>query len=211
MSLSRFTKQVRIAASPFPPEAWENPAAVLPGLFDLAFEFADIWLTPAALRGYSDADLGGVPAADRDRLRAAVAAFRAVADAVPEGTRPTEDQVRAALPAFATILDVLRPSLADPESLAARRAVWRGVGPYRDWVAAFDLELGEDWTGDPAVRVWFVLRDGVDVTSRAVVHRLYDMREGIRREFRADRVSGELYGSEWGRSEMPEVMAWGPA
>jgi hypothetical protein len=209
MSLFRFTKQVRIAASPFPPEAWENPEAVLPTLFDLAVEFADIWLAPATLKGYSDAAAAGIPAPDR--LRAAVAAFRAVADAVPEGTRPTADQVRAALPAFATILDVLKPSLADPESLIARRAIWRAIEPYRDTVLTFDFEFGRDSTNDPAVWVWLILKDGVTVDGPGVQLKLYDVRDAIRKEFTAAGITDWLYASVWGRSEVPEVLAWEPA
>lgn len=211
MSLYPFTKQVRIAASPFPPEAWEQPLTIPAAEFARAVEWADVWLAPATLKGYSDAAAAPLPAPAPARLRAAVATFRAVAAAVPEGTRPTEDQVREALPAFATILDVLKATLADPESSAARRAIWRAIEPYRDTVLTFDFEFGRDSTGDPAVWVWLILKDGVTVDGPGIQLKLYDVRDAIRKEFTAAGITDWLYASVWGRAEVPEVLAWEPA
>jgi hypothetical protein len=210
MSLARFIDRVRIAASPFPPEAWEDPARLPTSEFDRAMKFEDIWLAPVTVKGFSEADLVAFPAADRDRLRSAVQAFRSVADQVPPGARATDGQVRAALPAFATILDVLKPYLADPESLAVRRAIWRACEPYRDWVLTFDFEFREDSSGDPSVWVSLILNDDVDVETRDVQLKLYDVRDAIRKELDAAGIERRLYTSVWGRSEVPGVLAWEP-
>src|SRR5262245_57676439 len=90
MSLRGFVKRVRIAASPFTPGGWENPATIPTAEFDRAREFEDIWLAPATVKGYSEGDLIAFAVPDRDRLRNAVAKFRAVAEAIPEGNRATE-------------------------------------------------------------------------------------------------------------------------
>lgn len=208
MSFRGFVKRVRIAASPFTPDAWENPATIPTAEFDRAVEFADIWLAPATVKGYSEADLIAFAVPDRDRLKGAVAEFCAVAGAVPEGVPATGEQVREALPAFVTILEILKPHFADADTLKARRAIWRGLEPYRDWILTFDFEFGEDWTGDPSVRAWLVLRDGVDVERIDVQHRLYEVREAIRNELSAVGVTDWLYASVWGRSEVPSVIAW---
>lgn len=210
MSLHGFVKRVRIAASPFTPEGWENPATIPIREFDQALEFEDIWLAPVTLKGYSEADLIAFAVPDRSRLRDAVAKFRVVAEAIPEGTPATEQQVRDALPAFVAILEILKPHFADEETLKARRAIWRACEPYRDSILTFDFEFIEDWTGEPAVQVWLVLRDEVDVEFRDVQHRLYEVREAIRCEFAKSGVARQLYGSVWGRSEVPAVVAGEP-
>jgi hypothetical protein len=210
MALFGFVKRVRIAASPFPPKAWEDPATIPTAEFDRAVEFEDIWLAPATVKGYSDADLVAFPVPDRDRLRAAVTTFRAVANAIPDGAPATGEQVREALPAFATILDVLKPHLADGDLLTVRRAIWRALEPYREWILTFDFEMKPDSSGDPAVYVWLILKDDVDVETREVQDELYDVRAAIRKEFTAAGITDWLYASVWGRSEVPGVVAWEP-
>jgi hypothetical protein len=211
MSTSTFIDRVRIAASPFSPEAWDDPGRLLTTELDRAKEFEDIWLAPVTVKGYREADFAALPAADRDRLRSAVRAFQQVAAGIPAGAGATDEQVSAGLAAFAALFGILRPFLVDAEGLAVRRAIWAACQEYRDLVLAFDFELMDDWTGEPSVQVHLFLGDAVDVEARDTQLRLYEVRESIRREFAAAGIRRHVYGGVWVRGEVPAVMAREPA
>lgn len=206
MALQEFLTSVRIGASVLPPEVWEDPAHAPAEVATRAFQLADIWLTPAVVRGYADGDFAALPAAERERLREAVAAFRAVAAGV---TPATPEQVSRALPHFLTILDVVRPYIANREALDARRAVWQACEPYRDWAPAFDSRLGFDWTGDPGVWVWLILNNDVDVTTRDTQLRIADVREAIDAQLVRAGIDRILYESVWKREEVVPVVLRG--
>lgn len=210
MSSTKFLSRVRIAASPFSPAAWAKPALLLTAEFDRAVEFEDIWLAPVTVKGFVEDDLSELPATERQRLRDAVARFRTVADQVLPGTPATTDQVREALPAFVTILDVLKPLFADPEMMQVRGAIWNACEPHRDWVLTFDVDLRQDSDGDPAAWVWLILQDDIDVELRAIQHRIHEIRTAIWKGFEVTGVGLELYVSAWSRSEVPQVLAWEP-
>lgn len=117
------------------------------------------WLTPATVHGLTEADFVTMPLAQRQELFRGAAEFAAVARAAPNGDAAQEAVARAAL---TRIWELLRP-YRTRESRAVRQVLWAAWEPEREWIPTFDYQLDTDWSGDPAVRVWLILKDGVDV------------------------------------------------
>ena len=157
MALPEFLESVRIGASFLSPEVWADSADPSTEKLARSLQLADIWLTPAVVKGYSETDFVSLPSEARERLREAVNEFRAAATAVDPVGPATREQVDRAFPHFLTILEVVRPYIANPEALDVRRAVWRACGKYQDWIPSFDYKLDWDSEGEPAVWVWLIL------------------------------------------------------
>lgn len=209
MALPEFLDRVRIGASFLSPDVWADSTDQSAGRFlSDAHRLADIWLTPAIVRGYSEADFVALPPEKRALLRDAVAGFRNVT-ALVKPTQPTHEQVGEALGYFLTILGVVRHYIATKDALAVRHAVWDALAPYRDWIASFDYKLDWDSTGAPVVWVWLILNDDVDVTARDVQLRLFEARSAIRERFAAVGIERHLYASVWKRREVAPAVLGG--
>jgi hypothetical protein len=209
MALPEFVESVRIAAGFLSPEVWTDSRNQPPDEMARSMQLADIWLTPAAVKGFSKEDFVSLPPDERDRLAEAVDQFRAVARQVGPHGPATAQQVNDALPQFLTILETLRPYIADPEAIEVRRAIWQACWTYRDWILSFDFQLGEDSAGEPAVRVWLIIDKGVDVLSRKVQLDLRKVRDDIRAKLREAGIRRDLYTSVWGRWEVAPVVLGG--
>ena len=157
------------------------------------------WLTPATVADLSDGDFVTLSPGQRKELRRAVERFQAIAGS---GSRPTPAEEAGARAALDTILDLLQPYLT-PESRTVREAIWRAWRDEhaRDWMPTFDYELGEDWTGDPAIRIWLILNDDVDVEADDTREKLSRLRTLIRKELRATGVGRWPYTSVWTLSD----------
>jgi hypothetical protein len=205
MALPEFIDGVRIAAGFLSPEVWTDSPDQSADEMARSLQLADIWLTPAVVRDFAEADFVWLPDDQRNELRQAVEKFRAVAEKVDPKAPADQSQVDEALPALLTILRIMRPYIADQEALDVRRAVWRACYGYRNWIPSFDFKLGEDSTGQPAVWVWFILNNDVDVRTREVMLRLFEVRDTIRKYLVEDGINRNLYTSAWSRSE---VVPW---
>ena len=211
MAMVEFLDHVRIGASFLSPETWADAAHASAEETARARQLADIWLTPAVVNGYSEADFVSLPAGERERLREAVAEFRAVARGVNPGGPSTPEQIDRALPPFFAVLDVVRPYIAGREALDVRRAVWQACRNYRDWIPSFTYKLDWDSEGAPAVWVWLILNNDVDVTTRDTQLRLWAVRNAIRDELSRAGIERPLYGSVWKRQEVAPVVLGGAA
>ena len=124
---------------------------------------SDDWLTPASVDGLTDADFVTLPTVQRRELFRCANEFRVIADATPH---VDVAQKQAAEAALKKVWELLRP-YRTKESKAIGDVLWAAWQDERmqDWVPTFDYQLGEDWSGDPAVRVWLILDDGVDTLA----------------------------------------------
>ena len=162
------------------------------------------WLTPATVADLSESDFSTMPARQRQALFDAVERFKTIAetDAIsPE----QETQARTALDG---IRDILRPYLSE-ESLKIREAIWRA---WRDdgaaaWIPTFDYALDEDWAGNPAVWVWLILNDDVDVEEPATRAGLNSLRTRIRKELYEAGIERRPYINVRSQAEVRELMA----
>jgi hypothetical protein len=212
MSLPMFANSVRLAASFLSPEAWEDPAHPTPEDRTRARELADIWLTPATVQDYWDADFAWLPSDQRVELGEAVAAFRAIADAVSLAGPVSDEQVEGALPALLTFVKFVQPYIAFPEAITARRAIWQAWVPNREWIPAFDFRLEDDWTGISVIRVWLILNAGVDVDARDTQVELNRVRDEIRNRLDDAGIWRRPLITVFGREEVvPMVLAKGRA
>jgi hypothetical protein len=167
-------------------------------------DVADMWLTPATVADFSESDFVALPSGQRTQLRDAVAQFRSVAE---RGASATPVEVEAALAAFDTILTILEPYIASPESERVREAIWSVWKEERWWIPTFDYEIGDDSTGDPAVWIWLILNDDRDIEARETREWLRRVRLAIRSALQDRGVERWPYISVRSRSETKELMA----
>ncbi len=209
MALPEFLESVRIGASFLSPEVWADSAHQSAEKLARSLQLADIWLTPAVVKGYSEGDFVSLPVGERERLREAVAEFRVAARDVNPVGPATPGQVDRALPHFLTILEIVRPYIANREALDVRRAVWQACGKYRDWIPSFDYKLDWDSEGEPAVWVWLILNDDVDVMTRDTQLRLAEVRDAIGTKLARAEIHRALYVYVWKRKEVAPVVLGG--
>jgi hypothetical protein len=117
------------------------------------------WLTPAAVEGFDSNDFSFLPSDEREELRSCVERFRQVAATVPVDGPATEEQIRAGGAAFNRILEILRPDKnPDVDALRASKILENLRFPE---VVKLIWEFDTDAAGEPAIRVWVVLKDEV--------------------------------------------------
>jgi hypothetical protein len=115
------------------------------------------WLTPAAVEGFDPGDFSFLSPEEREDLKCAVEEFRRVTATVPERGPATDEQIRAGEEAFGRILRILRPDEnPDVEALRASKILENLRFPE---VVKIVRTFDTDATGDPAIRVWVILKD----------------------------------------------------
>jgi hypothetical protein len=117
------------------------------------------WLTPAAVEGFDPDDFSFLSPDERAELKSCVEEFRRVAATVPDNGPATDDQIRRGGAAFNRILEILRPDEnPDVDAFRASKILQNLRFPE---VVKLIREFDTDVTGDPAIRVWVVLKDEV--------------------------------------------------
>ena len=159
---NRFLDNVRIAAGWFNSTVDPLPGAPDSGRITRWLDRADLWLTPKAVEDFEPEDFADSP--DCDRLTEAVEAFRRVAAQVPPAAPAPPALRREAMEAFSEIIRIVRPrlELQDEEAQIARLLSGLRLSPDQEGaVAGVRFGLDTDSLGEPAVRVYVVLRDEV--------------------------------------------------
>ncbi len=168
----------------------------------------DLWLTPATVADFSEPNFISRSPEERARLRTAVEKFREVAELRESGSTVTPDQRSEAREAFETIWKLLAPYRSD-ESEKVHLAIWQAWQQESDrgWMPTFDYEVGVDSTGDPAVWIWFIVNDDVEVSDERTRDQLSRLRTLIRIKFHEAGIERWPYISLRSRSEAKELMA----
>jgi hypothetical protein len=112
------------------------------------------WLSPATVADLLEIDFHTMRPEQREKLFQAVERFKAIA----EIASPAPEQVAEARAAFDAILDIVQPYLT-PESVEIRELIVKAWRNERDWVSTFDYELGTNWSRQPVVWLWLVMKD----------------------------------------------------
>ncbi len=145
------------------------------------------WMSPANVNGYDPAELTGLKPQVVEAVTAAVERFRTVADRVSNDQPPTEEEFHVALEALTTICDSLEIRLSDPASDNVYSAIRTVLSTPEYGLLGtglgFDFELRADAGGEPAVVVWLVAPDHIDVTSADFQVRMRRVRQALRQEF----------------------------
>jgi hypothetical protein len=158
MAKAEFINGVKVAARFLSPKAETDDDKLNPEKLQTKLLNAALWLTPSAVKGFDARDFPELSDTVRGQLSAAVERFRSVAKEVPPTQPPTAAQIKAGLTAFLAILGILQPYLP---SDAARKRVTDALSKLRlpDDVVAIQYELALDSSGDPAVRLWVIVKD----------------------------------------------------
>jgi hypothetical protein len=157
MSRSGFLRNLRTAAGFLSPSVHTDHNGDNAKMTRL-LKSAAIWLTPAAVEGYDEAEFIELAAETRVRLTKSVSDFKAIASKVPNDQPAPPDQAERALQAFRDILDVLKDYL-DHDAVRAHQLLDGQTWP--DYVVGFSCEAGHDSTGDPCLWITLMLRDDI--------------------------------------------------
>jgi hypothetical protein len=209
MSLPKFLQNVRMATGLLAPAVQTDSSKLDPASLARTLALADLWLTTHAIEGFDERDFVFLSSEDRSRLADGVAKFRAVAESVPPTEPATRRQVEEARGALGTILRVLEPYLSTAEAKDIERILAQAVRPDESWIPTLDFKLGNDATGDPAVWVWLIVNDDVDVEDAGVQTRLQAVRDRIDRELARAKVERYPYTLVRSRSEVKELLGNG--
>lgn len=89
-----------------------------------------------------------------------------------------------------------------------RQAIWEALRDEHaaDWIPTFDYQLSDDSTGDPAVWIWLILNDEVDVEADDTHEKLNRLRQRIREELREAGILRWPFIHVRTRSEQKELM-----
>lgn len=122
----------------------------------------NLWLTPRVVDGFGHHQLIFMPDHQAQdvlpRLHQYAAKTVVLAD-----REPTPENVATAAVTLADILGPVAAAVSQPEGEAVVRALWAASVP--DFVLTLDYTLGTDWSGDPAVHIWVIVRDDADPES----------------------------------------------
>jgi hypothetical protein len=111
-----------------------------------------IWLTPKSVGGFDVGDFRELGPDRQRELAETVQEFLALTKQVPPAAEPTADQLAQASAVFGKLLTILDPYLPTHEEAIKVEEVLQ-IMEFPEWVANWYRELGNDWAGDPAVRV----------------------------------------------------------
>jgi len=126
----------------------------------------DQWLTPKTVEGYVEEDFTYLTKEQRLKLTSNVDNFRKIAASVRIDSPATPEKVAEAREPLREIYQMVQPYL-DRQYLGVRGAIEQlfAAGAFPDFVRRFDLEVGNDHTGDPAVWIWLIVDDSADNSS----------------------------------------------
>lgn len=185
-------------------QAIHTPPTDVSRWWDVVRDTADIWLTPKIVEDYDDTEFQFLPPEQQAKLGRLVDAFRQLTATAKEA--PTEAQLKEGFNLLTEINHVIAPSAGEDPDLRRIIDVIRSV-PWPDYVFGADFRLGNDSTGDPAVWIWLLLNDDVEIESRAVQDELGRVRRAYLDEIQKAGINRWPYVSVRTRSETKNLIA----
>jgi hypothetical protein len=161
-------------------------------------------LTPDLVRDYAEGDFQFLAPAQRAELRDRVARFKQLAESV-RGRAPSATEVREGYELVVEMNGLLGQHVGESEELQRIAEAIRPV-PSPDYVVGVDCRLDTDWSGDPAVRIWLVLNDDVEIESLAVQDELHPVRRGYHEAIQRAGIDRWPYIGVRTRSETKELI-----
>jgi hypothetical protein len=159
MALDKFWWSVKAAATSSFGRVVSDSPHVATSSIERRLRNAVPWLTPAAVEGFDPNDFSFLSPDEREELKSRVEEFRRVAATVPDSGPATDEQIRAGGTALNRILEILRlDENPDPDAFRASKILQTLRFPE---VVKVIREFDTDAAGDPAIRVWVVLKDEV--------------------------------------------------
>jgi hypothetical protein len=160
MAKSEFLKNLRRARSLFVHRVGVDSSRLDAEAIRRRLASAALWLTPGTIEGFDPDDFHDLPPQERESLTTAVDRFREIAESVVGHQPATDAQVLDGTAAFQEILTLLsRYMELDRESDSIRRIIVSLDLPPE--VLTFEVEIGDDSTGDPALWLWIIVDDDV--------------------------------------------------
>ncbi len=160
MALDQFWTSVRTGLRLYaPPRVIADSPRLDSEAIQKALARADLWLTPATVRGYDRADFDFLPAEYRDELARLVEGFQKVVAGVNPRGPATEEQVRLATPLFRGIVEALEfDRFADADAFRVGKVLESDPVFPKDGVDA-RYRTGPDFNGEPGLKIMMYLPD----------------------------------------------------
>ena len=207
MPLRQFWADVRRASNYAPPRPATESPRLAPEAVEALLRRSTGWLTPKTVAKFAEADFAFLPDPERARLAGLVTEFRRVAATVPPTAPPTEAQVAEGLPPLRDIILMLEfDRFGDAEAYRVGKQVELEIAPERPGgLAELRFETGSDSTGDPAIWILAVLRDGIYGTPAfaPTTRSIRDLLDEASRGVEPDRWP---YIRFWTLSEQREIL-----
>ena len=134
-------------------------------LLDVATQTVGVWLAPDLVKDYDEADFDFLPPDKRAELSRAVSEFRQLTQTV-QNRPPSADQIGRGYDLFVQINNIPAPYFEEPDIEQVAEAT-RSVR-WPSYVQGAQFRFGSDSSGDPAVWIWLVLNDDVEIESSSV-------------------------------------------
>lgn len=213
MALSKFLAAVRRAAG----SLLSYPMSTLNGVQPISMSrwgqeaerSAATWLSPTVVEQYAEDDFAFLPSEQRDRLTEAVSEFRRMASEATTTADP--ELVRKAIPHLLLLMTHLGEFLGDADAEKVASVLTATRPQFPAYVHGAILRLGNDHSGDPAVWIWLILEDDVDIESRSVQEDLFRIRGVIRDQLVLAGVTRWPFISVRTRTEQTELLTRGAA
>ena len=207
MPIFDFLEHVRMGANLVYPEQWLDPNQEPVNNVERAESLASMWLTPAIVGDYSEDDFTFLPddqeeSCDRRWLHCGVCwreSHQMASLFASRWRKPFMCSRPLSNSCGPISMPVRRP-------LTIQRAIRVACKQEQDWIPAVDFELVLDWTDDPAVYIWLILNDEVDVESPPVRRKLAKVRDAIRDRLDEAGMKCWPYISVGSRSDVKELM-----
>lgn len=154
MSKRDFLDNLRVARNLFAHSSATDSRRLGPAALSPVLAHTDIWLTPAAVKGFRADDFQELGATQQSALADAVREFEQSVKQVPPDAPATERQFQEAKVALEKILAILGGYLTSHEE-ANQIETALATMIFPSWVSNWDYEVGDDEDGVPSV--WFTL------------------------------------------------------
>ncbi len=193
MALGDFWVNVRTGARRVAPRAVVDSPKLEASQIEKGLRVSDLWLTPKAVDGYSEADFSFLPENERRRLTQLVESFRQIAFMVPPAEPATPELVEQALPLFRDIVGALEfDRYGDVEAYRLGKQIENAIRGRRPAeLAELRFNTGLDQTGDLGLWIWAILTDDTAVDDQ----QFFTHTERVRKLL--DVVSRSIEPSRW--------------
>jgi hypothetical protein len=161
MAITDFLWNFRAATIFVPPRDDVGNAPPTADQLAEAARYYKLWLTPRTVEGFEARGFYDLSEDEKRNLERLVEEFRQLAERIAPDRQPTADEVREGRRLFVAIRRVVGRYVDDPrvaEVVQAlddeRSEVW-----FPKFIVNYDVQFGQDHTGDPAVWVRFIVAD----------------------------------------------------
>ncbi len=117
------------------------------------------WLSRRTVKGFDPKDYANILSdVELENLKRDVAGFGKVAESLGGKQKTTDQQIEDGLPHFLSMLNIMSPFLDGFNEYKTLKVALKQE-KLPSYIKDFAVSVGEDWTGDPAIKIWVIIDD----------------------------------------------------